>query len=329
MNLIAISMLTVLIGQAAPAQLTEFLKTNVGFSDKEVAKIQSEIVLKMLSVGNESQEVAILGVVRVAAPPEKLGTAFRDTTSFFKALGVAGVGSFSDPAVAADVASVSLPEDDIEVIQECEEAECKFKLSKTGIDRVQKIDWNAAGASEQVNQLMRDGMVGYVTGYREKGIKSLIVYGDKDEPLSLEQGFEGLLAESPYVFQSSPELRTYLRTFPENRPDSVEDLMFWTIEDFGYRPITGITHAVISERADRAAPVLISQKIIYASHYFGARFTVIASITDGGSGMYLLYLDRALFDGKLGSIKRGLLARGLRSSLEDRLGSIRDHLQAK
>lgn len=329
MTLIAISMLSVLIGQAAPAQITEFLTTNVGFSDSEVSKIQKEIVVKQLSVQDDAHEVAIIGVVRVAAAPPKLGTAFRDIPSFFKALGVAQVGSFSDPAVAADVASLSLVQDDIDVIRECELAECKFKLAKTGIDRVSTIDWNSSGANEQINGLMREAMVGYVTDYRAKGISSLIVYNDKDTPLSLEKGFEGLLAESPWVFQSSPELRTYLRTFPQNKPEDVEDLIFWTVEDFGFRPVTGITHAVILERAGAAAPVIISQKIIYASHYFGARFTVLASTSDGGSGMYVLLLDRALFDGKLGVINRRLLARGLRSTLGERLSAIQKHLEGK
>jgi hypothetical protein len=167
----------------------------------------------------------------------------------------------------------------------------------------------------------------------EKGNSALVVYADKPQQMSLADGFGQLLSESAQVSSLEPDLQRHLSEFPKFSPPRSEDIVYWTIEDFGYRPVTTVTHATIYHQpVGRPASVVITQKQIYASHYFHARFTVMALVEQSdktkGNGLYLVYVDRSLFDDDLGSINRALLGRGLTKSLGTKLESLRERLEA-
>jgi hypothetical protein len=130
-----------------------------------------------------------------------------------------------------------------------------------------------------------------------------------------------------------PDLPRYLDEFPGFPLVGAENIEYWTIEEFGYRPVTTITHATIYDRpAGLSTRAIIAQNQIYASHYFAARFTLMAlseaSDDPNGRSLYLVYVDRSLFDDDLGTINRGLLRRGLTKSLRSKLASLRENLQA-
>ena len=104
------------------------------------------------------------------------------------------------------------------------------------------------------------------------------------------------------------------------------------MEDFGYRPVTSVTHASI--HAGQEFPTtLIAQKQIYASHYFWAKLNVSALFDDpqgkNQPAMHFVYLDHSLFDDKLGRANRFLLKRGVRKNLRSRLESLRERLEAR
>jgi hypothetical protein len=96
--------------------------------------------------------------------------------------------------------------------------------------------------------------------------------------------------------------------------------------------VTAITHATIYDRpAGKTTRAMIAQKQIYASHYFDARFTLMALVEaadePNGPDLYLVYVDRSLFDDDLGTINRGLLRRGLTKSLRTKLAALRERLE--
>ena len=47
-----------------------------------------------------------------------------------------------------------------------------------------------------------------------------------------------------------------------------------------------------------------------------------------GTGTYLVYVDRSLFDGELGGLKRRMLVSGVLDNVEKRLDAVRDHFAA-
>ncbi|MCK5422387.1 MAG: hypothetical protein KAJ08_09490, partial [Deltaproteobacteria bacterium] len=92
------------------------------------------------------------------------------------------------------------------------------------------------------------------------------------------------------------------------------------------------THATIYKRADKANPsVTIALKQIYASHYFQARFQLMtlvdSSMVSKEPGIYLVYIDRLLFDENLNWATRKLISKTVTSHMKSWLTAIRNRLQ--
>ncbi|MBW2652240.1 MAG: hypothetical protein JRC57_04020 [Deltaproteobacteria bacterium] len=175
-------------------------------------------------------------------------------------------------------------------------------------------------------------IISYVQNYLKSGNSVLLVYADKKKPMALAEGFDSLLAQASYVYRYIPELHRYLKEFPRSAPPGVDDFLYWSVQDFGKRPTTTITHATIYDLTDGANPdAMIALKQIYASHYFQARFELmaLADVPAGAKkpGFYLVYLDRLLFDEDLNWASRKLILKGVRSYVTSWLNVIRKHLQ--
>jgi len=100
-------------------------------------------------------------------------------------------------------------------------------------------------------------------------------------------------------------------------------VIIWTVRDYGYRPVTGVIHAVIYEPPGSLAVVAL--KNLYSSHYFHARLQLIVLLADpeDPEQTYLGYSDRALFDDDIGSIKRRMLEAGILRDVGRRIELLR------
>lgn len=327
-------LVTLVSATAAPnPSLTKFLTAELGLTASAVAGIGTETLVEELPVENASREIAVLGVVPIAVSSQFFLDSFRNTEAFMQSAELKQIGTFSRPPVSNDVASLRLAADDVKAIRQCKIADCKLKLPAPDIGAFQELDWSADDVADGATQLFRKRLTGYVQSYLERGNSALVVYADKPERMPLAAGFEQLLGESRHVSSLSPDLKKYLNEFPDYSPGGTEDIVYWTIEEFGYRPVTAITHATIYDRpAGRTARAIIAQKQIYASHYFDARFTLMALAEapeeQNDDRLYLVYVDRSLFDADLGMINRGLLRRGLTKSLRAKLTMLRERLEA-
>ena len=312
--------------------LTKVLTEELGLEPSTVAGIGTEVLVEELPVEHTAREIAVLGVVPIDVSSEFFLDSFRRTETFMQSEELKQIGTFSRPPVSSDVASLQLGADDLKAIQHCKIAACKVKLPAPDIGAFQKLDWSADDVANGATQLFRTRLTGYVESYLERGNSALVVYADKPKQVHLATGFEQLLGESPRVSSLVPDLKKYLNEFPNYSPGGTEDIVYWTIEEFGYRPVTAITHATIYDRpAGEVTRAIIAQKQIYASHYFDARFTFMAlaeaSDRPNGQGLYLVYVDRSLFDDDLGTINRGLLRRGLTKSVRTKLATLRKRLE--
>lgn len=160
-----------------------------------------------------------------------------------------------------------------------------------------------------------------------------MVYDDRRQPLALHEGFHALLAESPYVADHAPEFHHYLDAYPRQPLAGVTDVIYWSVQEFGLRPLTTVTHASVYRRAPGSEPrTVIAMKQIYASHYFHAALQLIEVFEDrsefGGPRAYLVYLDRSLFDTALGGLTRRTVERRLQGNLASRLNGMRNAASA-
>jgi hypothetical protein len=106
------------------------------------------------------------------------------------------------------------------------------------------------------------------------------------------------LAEATYMERHVSELDRHLEHFPAVKTPGTEDLIHWSVQDYGYRPVTDLTHTVVYHPPDPGAEgpaVVTAQKHIFTSHYFHARVELIGLFPAEGSGSYLVYIDRSLF----------------------------------
>jgi hypothetical protein len=315
--------------------LRTYLEKNLRFSKREIGAINTDVVVKQVYTAEKAREIAIAGIVRINIPEEFFVEQFRHIESFMQHDTLHQIGTFSKMPKPEDLVKFQLPPSDIEELAKCNKiGKCKVKLPASAFDRLREIDWSAGNATDRVTDLFRKGYVNYVRTYLENGNSALIVYADKKKPMSLAKGFDTLLAQAFYVYRYIPELHRYLEEFPYSAPPGVYDFLYWSVEDFGQRPTTTITQATIYERKKEANPgVMIALKQIYASHYFQARFQLMALVKASTGhkepSIYLVYIDRLLFDENLNWVNSKLILKGVMSHVKSWFTSIRNSLQDK
>lgn len=318
---------------AGKERLQRFLTKDIGLSAKTVSGLDSQAIAEEVPVKDRAQEYAIIGVIRIDVPKTFFVEKFRDVKSFLRKDSFQKIGTFSTPPQREDMASFQLPEDTLKVMRSCKQpGKCKIKLPAKSIKWFKTFDWSQPNATRTVNELFGKGLFNYLKRYQKNGNISLTTYADKPEEQSVAEGFERILQQSPYVYDYVPELHRYLKKFPDFAPKGIEDWFYWSIEDFGLRPVIEVTHVTVYQ-PEKIGGTLISEKQIYSSHYFWARFILNRLIEipekSGGPGLYALYLERALFDDTLGSIRRSMLSGSAIKNLRSRLVKLRDRLESE
>lgn len=303
-----------LTAQAQPP-LDAFLRQQLGFSEANLQAIMNgSVVVKKLG-GATNEEIALVGVVRLAVTAEVATAQFSDPTTWRN---VSQKSRFSTPPAVGDLATFQVPREDRDLFRSCRVGKCVIKLPAIVIDSLQRVDRRSEASDTIFGAVWRNWLLDYVRGYLVRGNAGLVVYADQDEPLELHTGFHALLGSSPYLFAYLPAFHHYLEEFPARVLPGVEDALYWFTEDPGLRPITTVTHVTVYRPDSAGVAALIALKQIYASHYFHAALTLVSVVDDPnnqGPGVYIIYLERLLFDKKLG----GLIRRRAEASLLDDL----------
>ena len=312
--------------------LMAYLENNLGFSKQEIGEIDTNVVVKQVYTSEKEREITLVGIVRITVPEDFFVTQFRNIKSFMQNDKLQQIGTFSKPPKPDDLATFQLPPGDLKEIAKCKIGNCKVKLPARTFDHLLEIDWSAGDAAERVTDIFRKGATNYLRSYLKNGNSSLMVYADKEKPLALAEGFNILLAQASYIYRYIPELYRYLEEFPRSAPSGVDNLLYWSVEDFGQRPTTTITHATIYKHANEAnSGVTIALKQIYTSHYFQARFQLMTLVDSSMGfkepGINLVYIDRLLFDENLNWASRKLISITVTSHMKSWLTAIRNRLQ--
>jgi hypothetical protein len=296
----------------------------LGLSSDEIAEVEQEPAVWVVEQESAARRVTVAGLAKLPAPPGAILRDLRRRNGLLRSEAMRHAGRFSTPPQPADVAEYRLPESDLEALSECEVGDCKFKLRAVGIEAFGKIDWSAPDARERADALARKGLLDFVRSYQKSGPKVLKApFADKEEPLSPGKGVDALLAHMHLASEVTQALRVHLRDYPRSAVAGAEDLIIWTVRDYGYRPVTGMIHAVIYEPPG-SFPV-VALKNLYSSHYFHARLQLIFLLADpeDPEQTYLGYSDRLLFDDDVGSIKRRMIEAGVVKDVGRRLELLR------
>ena len=317
-------------GPAARRSLRDLLVQQLKFTDAQVAAVRRGEAVAVNLPAPVAREIAVGGAVRIGAPASALVDVIRDIERLEQGPGFLGTKKLSNPPTVADMRAFSLPDEDVAALRSCRPGKCDVKLGQGAFDRLASIDWKSATAADQARDLARQLAVEYVQAYRSGGNAALAIYRDADRPTFIAREFAAMVKESSGLTTTLPDVSTYLLDYPKARPASVDDFFYWSLADFGLKPVFRLNHVVIHPTGQSEGLLYaVTTKQLYASHYFHTALEVRALIDDAerpGKSHYLVVLNLARSDGltgMFGGIVRSKARSGARSGLESAMRAMK------
>jgi len=307
----------------ADAPVERFLAERFRMTPSQIAAVgRGEAVAVDLPSG-VGREIAIGGAIRVGAPPERLAALVRDIERLESGEGFQRTKKVSDPPRLEDFDDLELPAEDVAALRTCRPGKCDVKLGQGAFDLLRQIDWSAADATTRVNALARRTALEYLQAYRAGGNGELAIYRDSDRPQFIAREFADMVRRTGGLPDALPELADYLLNYPKaSRPAGLDEFFYWSIADFGLKPVIRINHVVICPMAGPAGTrFAIATKQLYASHYFHTALEVRVAVDDPaqpGAAHYLVVLNMARSDGLTG-LFGGIVKSKARSGSRDGL----------
>jgi hypothetical protein len=303
---------------------------------------QGQPVARLLS-HTDKLEIGVLGVARVRAGAACYAKQFQDIEIFKKNPKVLRIGKITLPLKRIELSGFRFEPDDLADLRNCRVGDCSLKLPASTIMRLQKeVDWSAPDYPARAMKIIRDDLWDYLEDYLTEGDDALMVYHDKSEPVFMATQFRALLDARPGLGELAPEFRDYLAQYPKMPLAGVTQFFYWSVEEFGLKPVASITHVIIYRRPGEA---IIASKQIYADHYFDASLGLTdavdltsepepEAVTDAPAvlaaappspAMYLMYLNRSQIDllgGVFGGLRRSLARGRLRDGVKENLSEV-------
>jgi hypothetical protein len=152
---------------------------------------------------------------------------------------------------------------------------------------------------------------------------------DKKAPTTRSDAYRTLLANSPYLADYVKEFNDYLAAYPKTKLAGTEDILYWTKDTFGLKPVVAAYHLTLYQ-GPRGA--LIANKLLAATHFFNASLEILAGVpAPDGKGVYLLSLFRTRLDpptGMLAGVLMGKIRDGIETGVRENLKHARGRMSA-
>ena len=270
------------------------------------------------------REVAVVGAAHLRASTTCFVTMLQDIENFKKNPAVLQIRKFGKPVDRRSIEGFRLEIADVDSLRNCRLGDCSVKLPVAAMERLGRdVDWTQPDRAVNFQAVIREELVAYLESYLDQGNAALIEYRDKGKPVRLTDEFRAVLDARPGLAGLVPEFYEHMVRFPRDPSPDVTEFFYWSIETFGLKPVTSITHVSIYVQPGRA---VAASKQIYASHYFDASLGLTAALDDpgevSGPGMYLVYINRSRIDllrGFLGGLRRAVLRGRLRDGMRKNL----------
>ena len=205
--------------------------------------------------------MAVFGAVWINAPTARYLERLQDIENFERGSGFRVTKRISSPPRLEDFDALALPDEDIEDLRSCRIGDCELKLSAEAVEQMRRtIDWSKPTARRDVESLMRQLALDYVTRYLEGGNQALAVYRDGGRPTFVANEFRSMVEQMPRISAFDPELRTYLLEFPVASLPASQSFLCWQDAQFGLKPTIRINHLVIHQ--DEDAIVVANKQLV-------------------------------------------------------------------
>jgi hypothetical protein len=294
---IALALAGLASGAATDAsRAVTFMRQAVGFSDANIASVEAgEVVTRQLPAVDKA-EIAAFGAVRVRGDRAAFLRQVGSDVGRARKSGVVEIGRFSRPPRLEDLAGLTLDEDTFAAVRECRPGDCRIKLSRSAMEKVQReVDWKAADARSRAAEVLKEMLIDYTSAYMTGGTAEMATYADKESPIATSTEFGKILTASPFLIEYIPELNRYTEQYPAASLAGAEDFFYWSKDEYAPKPTVSLFHVVVWNDPQRDLAV-IAWKRIYASHYFRAGVELLAMVAAPDGGVYLMDLYRARID---------------------------------
>jgi len=319
---------------SAPGELDRFLSSELAARPADIARVHEGRPYVTPLPGAVDREVVVAGIIRIDAPPERTVATIRDIENFERGPGFIHTKRLSTPPVLGDFASYQVDPDDLTALRKCTPGDCDVKLAQSTFALLKPINWSAPDVREQVSAIARRAALDYVSAYRRGGNSELAVYADAERPTFVEKEFADMVQRASILPSRLPMLTQYLLQYPKvAEPSAFEDFFYWSVAEFGLKPVFRLNHVVI-HKVPQPSPVryAIATKQLYANHYFHTALEIRALI-DAGAGTgshYLLSLSMARSDGLtglFGGLVKSKAQSGAREGMLKALGATREAVE--
>ena len=329
---LALAMLGAL--QVAPVTIDpavrQVLMQDLKFSAADFADLGHGKIIRRTLDSTASGEVAAVGAVRIDAPLDAFLVAFRDIVTFKRHQDVLQIGRLSDPPTAEDLAPLVVGDDDLDG-RDCRVGDCDVRLPSQDLARFRReIDWTAKDAKAKAAALFKGMLLAHVRAYWSGGPGRITVYEDDKKPIYPVVEFDNILKSSPYVGRLLPALPAHLTNFPQSRLTDAEDFLYWSKEKFGIAPFITVTHVTIARTS--SSGLVMTSKDVYSSRYFDSSLGLTIAAPEPDGGFLLVYENRSrasALKGAFSGLRRSIVERRVKGSLEESLRSIKARLEQR
>ena len=316
--------------------LDQFLSRELLAKPAEITRIHEGRPYVTLLPSTQDREIVVGGVVKIAAPAEQTVAAIRDIEKFESGAGFVQTRRLSNPPTLNDLAAYQVDPKDLESLRRCKPGSCEVKLTRETLSLLQAINWSEPDVRNRVSALARQAAFEYVQAYRRGGNSALAVYTDAERPTFVEKEFEEMVQRASELPSRLPQLMQFLLEYPKvaNRA-AFEDFTYWSVADFGLKPVFRLNHVVI-HKVPQPAPVrfAIATKQLYANHYFHTALEVRALIdaAPDAKAHYMVVLNMGRSDGLtglFGGLVKSKAQAGARDGMVKALNATREAVERR
>jgi len=310
--------------------LHRLLVGDLKFSAGEIADLERGKVVRHTLPVAAVREVAAVGGVRIQASKERFAAAYRDIVRFKRSSSVLEIGRFSNPPELSDLDRLTITPDDFD-LRGCHVGDCEIRLPADEIRRVEKeIDWKRPDADARAAALFKQMLFDNVRAYTAGGPGRIRQYDDDTPPIMPDDDLHALLKSSPYIGTAFPGLPAHLSSYPAEPLHGAEDFLYWSKEKFGFAPFISVTHVTLAPEGPHQ--YVATTRDVYSSRYIDASLALVIasdSVADR-QAFYLFYVNRSrasALRGAFSRIRRSIVERRVRGSLEENLRAVKQRLE--
>jgi hypothetical protein len=335
---LAVPLSGVLAAQApAPDDARRLLAAAFQVTPAEFARLQSGQVVSRTVSAKDRREVATLGIVRMNIAPEFFVDRLKDIVNFKRADAVLQIGVFGNPPGLSDIQGLTLEDSDLDGLRRCRVADCDVQLPADTIERLGKeVDWRQQNARQLGTEIVRQALVAYVADYQRVGSAARMQYADTSRVVDAPREFASLAEANTAIWQQVPALRRHLSEYPGLPAGAAFDILYWSKEKLGRKPVVSVTHlAIVGTAGENGADFAIASRNLYGSHYLDASMAITLLLRDRSAATpatYVAYLNRSrvdVFGGLFGGMIRRIVTSKARGAAADYLDALRRRLEAQ